>query len=262
MNTFKNKSPLHSALNSIPANFRDKIVKSYLEIKQRYLESRYESVGLSAGKFCESVLRLLQSLLTSSYTPFGQQIPNFADECRKLIQLPKTAGVESQRVVLPRALSFLYTLRSKRGISHVGGDVDANPIDSATISRIADWIMCELIRIHHSLSLEEAQALIDTISTRSLPDIWDVAGKKRILRKGLNYRQQVLLFTYQDIQNGVLTEDLHQWTEYTNLTTFKKSVLKPLHEERLIEYDKESEIVYLSPSGIREVEEVILKNSR
>lgn len=40
---------------------------------------------------------------------------------------------------------------------------------------------------------------------------------------------------------------------------FKKSVLTPLHKARMIEYDEESETVVISPLGIREVEETILK---
>jgi len=40
---------------------------------------------------------------------------------------------------------------------------------------------------------------------------------------------------------------------------FKKKVLTPLHKERLVEYDRETESVTISPLGIKEVEENILK---
>src|SRR5262249_7365033 len=143
--------------------------------------SSFDSAGLSSGKFTESIFRFLQHHLTGTYIPFGQHIPNFADESRKLIQLPATSGIESLRIIIPRALVYLYTLRGKRGIGHVGGDVEANAIDAATIVRVADWIICELIRVFHQLSLEEAQAVVDTLSTRNLPIVWEVSGKKRIL---------------------------------------------------------------------------------
>jgi hypothetical protein len=259
LSTSKSKSPLHSALTGIPAQFQERIIRTYLELKQRHKEGKHESAGLSAGKFSEAVLRLLQHQLTGTHIPFGQQVQNFADECRKLVQLPKSTGTESERTVIPRALVFLYTLRNKRGIGHLGGDVDANPIDSITIARTADWILCELIRIHHKLSLEEAQAIVDALSTRDIPLIWEVAGKKRILKDNLDFKQQVLLLCYQDSQNGVLEEDLLQWTEYSHPGMFRKSVLLPLHHNRMIEYDKDSEIIYISPLGIKEVEDVILK---
>jgi hypothetical protein len=173
--------------------------------------------------------------------------------------LPDSAGIESLRVIIPRALVFLYTLRGKRGIGHVGGDVEANSIDLATIVRVSDWVICELIRIFHGLSIEEAQGIVDALSTRAVPDIWEVAGKKRVLKQGLDFKQQVLLLAYSDVQGGVLSDDLFSWTEYSNFAMFKKHVLVPLHQKKLIEYDRESEIIYLSPIGVKEVEEKLLR---
>jgi hypothetical protein len=40
---------------------------------------------------------------------------------------------------------------------------------------------------------------------------------------------------------------------------FKRAVLTPLHKNRLVEYDKETETITISPLGIKEVEEKILK---
>jgi len=263
MSTSKSNSLLHAALSQVPSAFRSRILSSYLELKDRHsralFDSNFDSAGLSAGKFCESVLRFLQHTLTGKHIPFGKHIPNFADECRALVTLPQTAGPESLRIIIPRALVFLYTLRGKRGIGHVGGDVEANGIDAATIVRISDWNICELIRIYHSLSLEEAQGIVDTISTRNIPEIWEVGGKKRILRTDLDFKQQVLILTYSNLQGGVLSEDLFSWTEYSSLSMFRKVVLKPLHDQKLIEYDREAEIVYLSPLGIQVVEKQILR---
>jgi len=260
MSTASRKSPLQDALTKVPSEFRGKIVKSYLELKARHREGKHDAAGLSAGKISESVLRFLQQELTKTHTPFGQQIPNFIDECNKLMRLPKTAGIESLRVVIPRALAFLYTLRSKRGIGHVGGDVDANAIDSATIARVADWIMCEVIRIYHSLSLEEAEALLDSVSTREIPDIWEVGGKKRVLRPDLDFKQKTLLLLYSSTDAGVLAEDLFSWTKYSDFAMYKRSVLAPLDRAALIEYDKAAQTVIISPLGIKHVEETILSS--
>ena len=256
---------LESALANIPKKFCSRVLKEYRAVKKRYSKSLYDAefdvTGLSTGKFVETVLRLLQYELTGTSMPFGSHIPNLPDECRKLIQLPKTAGNESLRIIIPRALVFLYTLRGKRGIGHVGGDVEANGIDMATIVRTCDWIICELIRIYHGLSLEEAQALVDVISVRNIPEIWEVGGKKRVLRTNLNARQKTLLLAYTDVSAGTLVEDLFAWVEYSNLSMFKGAVLKPLHKEKLIEYDAETEAIFISPLGVQEVEMQILGNN-
>jgi hypothetical protein len=219
-----------------------------------------DTTGLKIGKFCEVCLRLLQHVVTGTFTAFGKQIPNFADECRNIIQAPAAPTVvESLRVVVPRALVFLYTMRSKRGIGHVGGDVDANAIDIATMVRTADWIICELIRVYHSLSLEEAQDLVDGISVRQLPDIWEINGKKRVLRPGLTAKQQTLFLLYHEPTSVVLAEDLCSWVEHGSIGVYRRDVLRPLHDVRLIEYDEENDAVHLSPTGTHEVETKILK---
>lgn len=257
--TSRSKASLDDALANVPAKFRPKVVKTFLDVKKNMAEGKDESAGLAAGKFCEVVLRLLQNEILGSFMPFNQSIGNFADECRKLITSPNNKVAESLRVVMPRGLVFIYTLRNKRGVGHIGGDVDANRIDSMTSGRVCDWIICELIRVYHKLSLEEAQDVVDSLAQRNIPDIWSVGGKKRILRKGLRFKDQVLLICYSDPDNSIFAEDIFSWVEYSDLAVFKSKVLAPLHKERLIEYDRESELVTISPLGIKDVEERILK---
>ncbi|OFV96880.1 MAG: hypothetical protein A3H28_10920 [Acidobacteria bacterium RIFCSPLOWO2_02_FULL_61_28] len=255
------KSPnpiLAAALANVPSTFRSRLIHTYLDLKKNCAEARYEPAGLAAGKFCEVVLRFLQEKVHGSFTPFGTKINNYADECRKLIMAPNTAGNESERVMLPRALVFLYTMRSKRGIGHVGGDVDANAIDIAAMAKTADWIVCELVRINHGLSLEEAQDIVDGISVRQLPAIWEVAGKKRVLKDGLKAKDQALLLLYSNQNSAVLLEDLCEWVEYCNPRMFKNVIIRELHKKRFLEFDKDSESIILSPKGVEYVEKELI----
>ncbi len=258
MSTRNHDALLDGALAAVAKPFRAKIISTYIELKRNCLEGRHEAAGMAAGKLCEIVLRLLQDRVFSSHTPFGQRITNFADECRRLVGAPATTAIESERVVIPRALLLLYTIRNKRGIGHVGGDVDANEIDAATMARVADWLVCELIRIHHGLSMEEAQDLIDGISIRQVPTIWEVAGKRRVLRDGLSAKDQVLLLLYSSKETAVFVEDLCEWIEYSNPHVLKSRILGGLHHQRLIEYDRDTETATLSPKGADYVEKHIL----
>ena len=255
----RNLNPvLTTALTSVPATFRSRLIQSYLDLKKNVAEARYDAAGLAAGRLCEVVLRFLQQKVHGTFTPFGTKIVNYADECRKLTTAPTTSGNESERIILPRALVFLYTMRNKRGIGHIGGDVDANAIDSATIAKTADWIICELIRINHGLSLEEAQDVVDGISVRQLPSIWKVAGKKRVLKKGLKARDQALLLLYSTQNSAILVEDLCDWVEYSNPQMFKNKIIAQLHKERFLEFDRESESIILSPKGAEYVEKNLM----
>src|SRR5688500_11423004 len=110
-NTPANSGGLEGALGNTPSKFRKRIVESYLEIKRRHREAALgtslDSAGLSAGKFCESVIRLLQHQLTGTSVPFGTHIANFPDACRQLITVDASKGPESLRLLIPRALVFL-----------------------------------------------------------------------------------------------------------------------------------------------------------
>lgn len=261
MSTAKHKSPLQDALAKVPSAFRSHIVNSYLDLKSRHAEGKHDAAGVSAGKLCEAIVRLLQQELKQTFTPFGQKLTNVEGECESFAKVPKTTGNESLRIVIPRAVSFLYTLRNKRGIGHIGGDVDANAIDGVTISRVADWVLCELIRVFLSMSLEDADALISSLSTRDIPDIWEVGGKKRVLRADLDFKQKTLLLLYSSTDSAVLAEDLFSWSKYSNFPVYKNRVLRELDSENLVEFDRETDAVIISPLGVKLVEEEILSRS-
>lgn len=247
-----------SALATVPKVFRTRLVKFYQELKQAYVRGDLDACGARAGKFCETLIRCIQQLLEGRYTKFGEQV-NLYNETRRLEKLPKATGAEPLRVFIPRALCFLYTLRNKRGFAHVGGDLDSEPIDAITCVRTADWCLCELIRVVHNLPIEDAQTLVNAMATREVPDVWSVAGKKRVLLSGLEYKAQTLLLLYSTLNDAVLVEDLFEWTEYSRLDNFKSNVIKPLHKTRLIEWDKEVDAAIISPTGIVHVEKEILK---
>lgn len=259
MSTSPNDLSLEAALGGVPAAFRSKLIKAYVGVKDAYLSGHHDAAGLRAGRLCEVLLRLLQQELTGQHVPFGTRIRNFTVECSKLEKLPAESGSDSLRIIMPRALNFLYTMRNKRGIGHEVADIDANEIDAAACVRIADWCVCELIRLFHSLSLEDAQALLDAMAIRQVPEVWSVVGKKRVLDPSLDYSTQTLILLYSEANVAVADEDLCAWTEHGSISDFRRRVLKPLHAQRLIEYDMESRTALISPTGVRAAEATLLR---
>ncbi len=258
MSTKTPKLSLEKALSSIPNSLRERLVKNYSTLKTRELEGHHDTIGHQAGKLAEVLLRILQKILTGTNVSLNKNLSNFKKECEKLEQTPKTADPEGLRLLMPRALLFLYTLRNKRDFGHVGGEVDANEIDALTAMRVADWCICELVRVCHDLPLEDAQLLCDAIAERRLPAIWNILGRKRVLDTSLSYRDQTLLLLYTDIETGIPIEDLFTWTEHSRRANYRRDILAELHRVRLIEWDKEIEVAVISPTGIDEVENQIL----
>lgn len=259
MSTPKPKVSLEDALAGIAPTFRGRLLKSYNGLKTAFVEGNFDACGLRAGRFCEVLLRWTQNELRNSYTPFGTKITNFKMECEKLENAPQSAGHESVRILIPRALNFLYTLRNKRGIGHEGGDVDANEIDAVTATRVADWCVCELVRLKYPLSLEEAQAICDSIAERQLPQVWEVFGRRRVLVPGLSYSDKTLLLLYSSSEPALPSEDLFDWTEHSSQSVYRRDVLRFLHNKRLVEYDEDIQMVAISPLGISKVERELLR---
>jgi hypothetical protein len=79
-----------------------------------------------------------------------------------------------------------------------------------------------------------------------------------VLKEGLKAKDEVLLLLYSDQTSGVLLEDLCDWVEYSNPRVFKSKVIAVLHKGRLLEFDKDSESVVLSPKGVEYVEKTLM----
>jgi len=243
---------------SIPKVLSNALNKHYKKIKENFLEGRYEPSELNGAKFSEVVLRILQwhTSPDQTYTPLCTQIRNFGQATRSFED--KTNFPDSIRFHIPRILNVLYTIRNKRAVGHVGGDVDPNHMDALFVVTASDWILAELVRIFHNISISEAQNMIEGIISRKIPLIWDIEGKKRVLQKDMSYKDKVLVLLYSENPNSILDRALFEWTKHSNFSCFCRDVLKSLHSEILVEYDKGTNKVHLSPTGIKRVEKKIL----
>jgi len=99
------------------------------------------------------------------------------------------------------------------------------------------------------MSLEEADALVSSLSSRDIPDIWEVGGKKRVLRSDLDFKKKTLLLLYSSVDSAVLAEDLYALVEvqqFRNVSPRAFSV--NLIRKNLVEYDRESDTVIISPN--------------
>jgi hypothetical protein len=80
---------------------------------------------------------------------------------------------------------------------------------------------------------------------------------RRVLDPSLSKRDQTLLLLYSS--GGWVEEtELVSWVEYSNLTQYRNRVIVPLHESRLVEYDKNLRRVQMTPLGSKAVEEELL----
>ncbi|MBI5040140.1 MAG: hypothetical protein HZB57_02730 [Gammaproteobacteria bacterium] len=227
---------------------------AYSQIVHNFRESRWEPSELNGGKLCEVVYCVLRGYVDGKFPAKAKKPRNMADACKALEAADSNIFPRSVRIQIPRMIVALYEVRNNRGVGHVGGDVDPNHMDARYVLESAKWVMAELVRIFHDLDPRAATETVDGLVDRTVPVVWEVGERKRVLNAELSKKKQTLLLLYST-KSPISVSDLLSWVEHSSLSAFRRDVLWPAHHARLIEYDSENGIVFLSPAGIAYVEE-------
>lgn len=236
---------------SIPCELVEKLLDSYREIKENFYLGKHEPSELNGAKFCEVIARILEHEARGMFTPLGTSIKNMGDKLRGFEN--ETNANESVRFHIPRVANAVYNIRNKRGVGHIGGDVDPNLADSTFVTAGADWILAELVRLHYHCTLEEAKKIVESLVQRRLFLVYEVEGKKRVLNPDLTFPETTLIVLAGEHPNGLEDRTLFDWTEHSNFAVYKRDVLRKLHRKRLIEYAEP--MCTILPGGLKVVED-------
>lgn len=175
------------------------------------------------------------------------------DACVALERSPSTFS-RSVRIQIPRVVIALYELRNNRAIGHVGGDVDPNHMDAELFLRSAKWIMAELVRVFGNLSVQEAGVLIEGLTERVIPVVWEGdLDVKRVLNPRLAAGDKALVLLYSS-PDGATARQLAKWMDYSNLSRLRNGVLSDLHTRALVHFDPKSDRAEILPPGTQKVE--------
>jgi hypothetical protein len=242
------------ALGALPKGLRDSIVNSLNVIGRNFREHRWEPAELNGGKLCEVVYTVLRGLVDGKFPARPSKPRNLVDACKALESADKNRFPRSVRIQIPRMLIALYEVRNNRGVGHVGGDVNPNEMDALLVLEMSKWIVAELVRIFHQVDVKTATEVVTLLVQRTIPIIWAVDGKLRVLDPDLSKKDQMLLILYSAAE-PISDKELAEFVEYRNLSMFRREILRPAHNARFIEYDELTKNVRISPRGIQYVEE-------
>jgi hypothetical protein len=241
-------------LAGIPSGLRDPLMAEYEKLLRHYGEMRWEPAELNGGKLCEVVYTILKGYVDGSFPPKPAKPRNMVDACRAFEGAQ--CASRSIRLQIPRLLIALYEVRNGRSVGHVGGDVDPNHMDAGLVVSMSQWLMAELVRIFHAVTVEEATATVDNLVERRIPLLWRVGGRTRVLSATMSYRDKAFALLY-GASGSLKAKDIVDCIEYSNASVFRKMVLVPAHKAALIDFDSKTDEVRLSPLGVRYVEQNI-----
>jgi len=239
---------------SLPSGLIKALFASYKEIKNNYFLGKHEPSELNGGKFVECCIRILQHQTgKGKFSALGEHIPDIIGKLRKLEQLPNGSVKEAFRTHIPRTLALMYSIRNKRGVGHVGGEINPNEVDSYLVVACADWTMAELFRVFYQCDISEAQLLVNSLSKRPFVLVETFRDVRRVLFPKLSHKDQALALLAAEHPNDVKEKDLISWIEPKNVSRFRRDVLASLHKNRLIEY-KNGDSAVITSAGLSYVE--------
>jgi hypothetical protein len=245
-----------SALGAIPATLRQELLDEFEKITRNYREGRWESTELDGGRLCEIIYTILKGHVDGAYPAKASKPSRFKDACEQLANADGNRYPESVRMAMPRVLIALYDVRNRRGVGHVGGDVNPNHMDSALVLSMAKWLMAELVRLFHQTDVATSTTVVEALVDRTVPIVWEVDGLKRVLDVSLKLADQTRILLYSSPQ-GLTDRQLAEYLEQKRMANYRR-VLEPLHKGRMIEWSQATGLVKLSPKGVADVEKRLL----
>jgi hypothetical protein len=180
---------------------------------------------------------MLQQETAGVFTPIGKSLPRTDKLIEELEALPASQHHDSVRLHIPRSLRLVYDIRNKRDVAHLGDGIDPNLQDATLVVSVLDWTVAEFIRLHHDVSADEAQKLLDELVTRAAPVVQDFDGFLKLLNPKLGASDQCLVLLYQRGTDGADYEELEQWVHPKSRANLRRTLHGLVHDKAFVHQD-------------------------
>lgn len=225
------------------------LIAAHEEAKRNFYLSGHRLSAVEGGRFCEAAYRMLQHRTTGSFTPLGAQLDTIK-LAKQLESLPREHP-SSIRIYMPRALRVVYDIRNNRDAAHLADGVSANLQDATLVVSILDWVMAEFVRLSKAIDPDEAQRLIDSLVSRSVPVIQKFGTFPKVLRTDLRASEFILVLLCYSAPHGATFADLRDWVPEQMSANLRRT-LNTLADKAYVHLDGER--AHITFSGQRFVD--------
>jgi hypothetical protein len=231
-----------------PPDLVDELLGAYQEIRRLYYAGGLRLAEVEGGRFSEAAFRMLEAESTGTFTPLGRSLDTTMIQ-RRLEQLPHGSFPDSVRLHVPRALRVVYDIRNNRDAVHLADGIDPNLQDASLVLTTASWVLAEFVRMHHAVSADEAQAIVEQLVAREAPMIQDFAGYLKVLDPGLSASDHCLLLLYQVGAKGASFEQLSDWARPAMKANLRRTLHRLVHD--LVRVHHDGERYFITRTGER-----------
>lgn len=240
---------------SLVAQYDEALVTELLaaheELKRNFYLGGLRLAEVEGGRFAEAAFRMLEEETTGAFTPLGQTLDS-EKTIRSLGNLARGSCPDAIRLHIPRALRVIYDIRNNRDAAHLGDGIDPNVQDATLVATSADWVLAEFLRLHHSVTADEAQIIVEELVSRSAPIIEDFDGFLKLLNPTLAAGDQCLVLLYQRGRTGAKLDELLEWVKPSARANLRRTFRRLVEDLALVHQDDNS--FFITAAGRLDVE--------
>jgi len=185
----------------LPEELAADLVNQFMSIRTDVATGTLERSA--PGKLVETLVQILQYIDNGAYTKTFKSggIEDFLKNAEsRPLNLP-----QDLKIVLTRVARGMYSLRSKRGITHKGA-VNPNIYDLKYLFSAAQWVLSEIARHVLSTDMDTAGRIVEFIQVPASSLVEDFGDKRLFLREGTSMEELLILLFYYYPANVLATQ--------------------------------------------------------
>ncbi len=246
------EAEIRASLSAIyDAELVNELLAAHSELKRNYYLGGLRLSEVEGGRFAEAAFRMLEEEATGSFAALGASLDT-EKIIRDLAGTARGSFPDSVRLHIPRALRVIYDIRNNRDAAHLGDNIDPNMQDATLVATTADWVLAEFVRLHHNVSADDAQIIVDELVARAAPVIQDFDGFLKLLNPALQAGDQCLVLLYQRGEKGAEYDELYGWVKPKSRSNLKRTLSKLVNEKAYAHYSGTRYLI--TRTGQQEVE--------
>lgn len=235
------------------------VVNHFLSCVQKHEEGDWESSLGKAGKFVESLIKLLWVYCGKSLPARSKDFKAgvYAERIIREVEA-KVVPEDGIRLQIPRACIFIYDITSNRGARHDSDELDPNEMDATVILPMCSWILAELIRFSAKqlISINEAKKIVDSLMERKYPMFEEIDGRVYVDTKKLKSAPEcAILILYKLYPHRI---DKKTLVDFVKRHNFKPTAIKFERLTPYIDISIDGKIL-LRATGRKKAEQILNK---
>jgi hypothetical protein len=183
------------ALKNIDRRLAEELIKEYKMVRKQDFFGHVEETITHSGRFSELVVAFIKNCVSGKAVSIDDV--HFDDLLNEIYNYPKKSAEERiLTLAIPRVITSVYTIRSKKDVVHVK-KIDPDFFDTSYCVAACSWVLSQLVLLFYTSNSKEANNLINSMLEKRGPFVEEFEnGSARLLEQGMPFLDRILLVLY------------------------------------------------------------------